>query len=204
MKPTIYLLLAGLVLSTGVAKANKIHVAGSIYGDATGHPPVSCSSATCDVEIPGATMTEQLIPFSFVGGYVDFYFNVSGASSYTLTLTGDQDFISDDTVTDEYFGFGVLSCPGGTAVPPCSTADQSPGASDGNENSVTFTIPSAGDGLTFFVVEPGSLNTDGVPSNKVTATLTAITPEPATWPVLAIAFCAVIVALQRKRSAKAA
>lgn len=203
MKSTVYLLLAGLVVTTGVAKANKIHVAGSIYGDATGHPPVACPSGTCVIDVAGATMTEQLIDFSFKGGFVDFYFQVNGASAYTLTLTGDEDFIADDSVTNEYFGFGVLSCPGGTGVPPCSVADQSPGDSDGNENSVTFTIPSAGDGLTFFAIEPGSLNVDGVPSEKVTATLTALTPEPSLWPVLAIAFCGLVIVLQRKRSARA-
>jgi len=204
VKATIYLFLAGLVVATGAAQAKPISVANSIYGVATSF--TTCDNSTtpmCDTSgAPGATMQDMLVPFSFFtpgATYEDFYFQVDGISSYTLTLKGDANFIADDTVTHEYFGFGAY-CPGGN-VPPCNASQQSADStegdvSDGDENTVTFTVPGNGDGFVFFAIEPV-----GDP-NEVNATLTALTPEPALGPILALAFCGLVIVFQRKRSAK--
>jgi hypothetical protein len=188
------------------ANASAIRTASSSYGDPTGHPAVNCVAPTCTFPvIPGVTMTEQDFAFSFVGGYEAFYFTISGPiSNFTLTLTGDANFIADDTVNNDYIGFGARVCPGDPG-PPCSDATQNPGTSDGTENQVSFNVPGSGDGFSFFAVEKedAGVAIDNFVTANITLNTTSTVPEPSLFPILGLAVVGLL-GWKRYRSAKLA
>jgi hypothetical protein len=179
------------------AYAGKVSIAGSPYGEPTGE--VNCVAPQC-IFPAGVTMTEENFGFSFKQGFEVFYFRVtSDVSNFTLTLNGDANFISDDTLTQEFFGFEALICP--DADPTCAAESMNPGSSDGNEKQVAFTVPGDGKGFKVFAVEP---EPGGNVTNFVTATLTANSssvPEPRSL-ALVLLIAASFVLLRRFRAAR--
>lgn len=196
MKRKTFVLFIVLALATvGSAFAGKVSIAGSPYGDPTGHPEVNCTAPQCILPA-GVTMTEQDFPFSFGPGEV-FYFKVtSDVSNFTLTLLGSENFLADDTNDPpDFFGFGAL-CPGGD-VAPCNQTTMTPDFSDGTSNTVSFSIPGNGNGLTFFAVEPAASNSttfvndiralDAAPFVTATLTLNSNTvPEPSSLALIVL------------------
>ena len=193
--------VTGLLLGLAAfASANKVRVATSIYGGPTSFTTCdeTTSPAVCDTSgAPGGTMQVEIVPSSIGINNTDYYFEVFGVDSYTLTITGERNFLADDTNDPpEFIGFGAL-CTGGNSA-PCNDFTETPDASDGNESSVTFGVSGNGAGRIFFVIEPGAV-TD--PTATLTST-SATTPEPVLWPVFGFGLLGLAIA-QRKRFARA-
>jgi hypothetical protein len=211
VKRKTFVLSIVLALATvGSAFAGKVSIAGSPYGDPTGHPEVNCTAPECILPA-GVTMTEQDFPFSFGPGEA-FYFKVtSDVSNFTLTLLGAENFVADDTsnTPPEFFGFGAL-CPGGD-VAPCNQTTMTPDFSDGTTNKVSFSVPGNGNGLSFFAVEPAASNSTtfvndirALDALGVTATLTlnsSSVPEPSSLALIVLVAVSFLL-LRRFRGAR--
>jgi hypothetical protein len=208
MKAYVLVVCLAVALSTAVSAA-VIQQDNSDYGN-FGPNCTTVVGNNCDLtQAPG--VIGQSFPFS--GNSNDevnfqvFDFQITtNPSNFTLTLSGTLPFAADQTFGNQrVFGFGMFVCgpddfptslctPSGTDL---SAVTANPPASNGSENSVTFTVPGNGQNMVFFVLENDTTDP------TVTAILrsTTATPEPSSFS-LVFGAALVFAAFGRRRLAR--
>lgn len=183
----ICLLMAGSVWASVPGKRNSSY--GSIAPLTDFQTFCLNQNGNVAASCPGA-ITEQSYIASNDSTLHVFDYQVGNLSEFTLTLTPSSGSFSD---------FGYFSCDTGPVA--CGNDPNAVGASvDQNGAAVKFTVPGAGNGLVFYVVETD----DGTTQLSPVIGDATVTPEPKSLFLLAIGLMAILGYVAYRRSALAA